>query len=90
MRRALRIVGVTLAFITTSAQSCDGAPKAPSTGMITDIAYDSRACHDEAEKTMSITYRPAGTDPNGAEWPPKIVCVTPETAEKYKIGSKYP
>lgn len=83
---AIAMMALTLTFTACNRPE----PTAPKTGKVTDIAYDARSCHDEREKTVQLTYRPAGSDKYGSLWPLAPVCVTPETAAKYKIGDKYP
>lgn len=90
MKKSLIALGVAGAFLFTTAESCNTEPKAPSTGKVTDIAFDARACFDRGAKTVQITFLPAGTDKFGSPWPQTPVCVTPETAAKYKLGDKYP
>ena len=87
--RALAAAATLTLLVTTSA--CDNAvPRAPKNGIVTDIAFDARPCFDKTEKTVQLTYRPEGVDKNGAAWPLTPVCVTPEIAAKYTVGSKYP
>lgn len=87
--RALAVVAALALLVSTTA--CNNpVPRAPKTGTVTDIAFDARPCHDQTEKTVQLTYRPAGADKTGAAWPLTPVCVTPETAAKYEVGVTYP
>lgn len=98
MKRATRLI-VTVATLValplTVAFSCDGQPKAPRTGKITQITPGSAACWDEQSdvaprRSVAISYRPAGTDANGYEWPLAFTCVTPDKSTKYVVGGTYP
>jgi hypothetical protein len=89
-RKSMVLVGVAVAFLFGTAESCNVEPTAPKTGKVVDIAFDARACYDKDTETVLITYTPAGTDKAGSPWPNTVVCVTPEKAAKYKVGSTYP
>lgn len=93
--RMLITVGTLTLLPLTVAFSCDAQPKVPRTGKITEITPGSAACWDEQSdvaprRSVAISYRPAGTDANGHEWPLAFTCVTPDTAAKYTVGGTYP
>lgn len=88
-RKSMVLVGVAVAFLFGTAESCNVEPTAPNTGKVTMVTPNSAACVDKAPNTTGVMYVPAGTDPNGAPWPSKVACVNPG-GKQYAAGSTYP
>ena len=90
-KKTLTFLGVGFALVFGTAETCEAGPaRAPSAGKVTQIVPEARACYDQTEKTVLLEFTPAGTDANGAPWPKKVICILPEQAEKYTVGSNYP
>ena len=75
--------------------ACEFKASAPETGKITSITPGSAACYDEQSdsgprRSVSIEYRPAGTDKNNQPWPLTFACVTPDDSTKYRVEGTYP
>lgn len=84
-----------LTFIFTSAESCNVQERAPKTGKITSIDVGLTACYPEytpagERPAVAISYKPAGTDPDGNPWSTAFVCVTQNVAGRYEVGDTYP